>query len=66
MVSRVPTPELRARHGPGNATGRVLASNTPTMIVGSMIHPECGTRQELPPGEDWADCAGLPWFLVRG
>lgn len=48
-----------------NATGRVLASNTPAMIVGSMAGPG-GTRQELPPGEDWADCVGLPWFLVRG
>ena len=30
-----------------NATGRVLASNTPAIIVGSMVHPG-GTRQELP------------------
>jgi hypothetical protein len=49
-----------------NATGRVLASNTPAMIVGSMTHSGTGTRQELPPGEEWADCVGLPWFLVRG
>lgn len=49
-----------------NATGRVLASNTPAMIVGSMTHSGSGTQQELPPGEDWADCVGLPWFLVRG
>jgi hypothetical protein len=49
-----------------NATGRVLASNTPTMIVGSMIHPGRATHQELPAGEDWSDCVGLPWFLVRG
>jgi hypothetical protein len=49
-----------------NATGRVLASNTPTMIVGSMVQHRHGTRQELPPGEDWADCVGLPWFLVQG
>lgn len=48
-----------------NATGRVLASNTPSVIVGSMIHPEHGTHQELPPGEHWSDCVGLPWFLVR-
>jgi hypothetical protein len=48
-----------------NATGRVLASNTPAMIVGSMIHPRHDAHQ-LPPGEDWADCVGLPWFLVRG
>lgn len=49
-----------------NATGRVLASNTPATIVGSMVDAGLGARQELPPGEDWADCAGLPWFLVRG
>lgn len=48
-----------------NATGRVLASNTPATIVGSMI-PAGGTHQKLPPGEDWADCVGLPWFLVQG
>jgi hypothetical protein len=49
-----------------NATGRVLASNVPTMIVGSMAHPGRGAHQELPSGEDWTDCVGLPWFLVRG
>jgi hypothetical protein len=49
-----------------NATGRVLASNNPATIVGSMVHAERGDRQELPPGEDWGDCVGLPWFLVRG
>ncbi len=48
-----------------NATGRVLASNTPAAIVGSMIHPGRGTHQELPSGDDWADCVGLPWFLVQ-
>jgi hypothetical protein len=49
-----------------NATGRVLASNTPAAIVGSMVHPGRDAHQELPAGEDWADCVGLPWFLVRG
>ena len=49
-----------------NATGRVLASNTPAVIVGSMAHPGRGAQQELPPGENWTDCVGLPWFLVRG
>jgi hypothetical protein len=49
-----------------NATGRVLASNSPAMIVGSMVPPGRDDRQELPPGEEWADCVGLPWFLVRG
>jgi hypothetical protein len=49
-----------------NASGRVLASNTPTTIVGSMIHPGPGPHQRLPPGKEWADCAGLPWLLVRG
>ena len=47
-----------------NATGRVLASNTPAMIVGSMTDAGSGTTLAL--GDDWADCAGLPWFLVRG
>jgi hypothetical protein len=46
-----------------NASGRVLASNTPTTIVGSMIR-ESGDRQELLDGADWSDCVGLPWSLV--
>lgn len=46
-----------------NATGRVLASNNPATIVGSMIHAERG--QELPAGPEWTDCVGLPWHLVR-
>lgn len=49
-----------------NATGRVLASNTPTMIVGSIVHPERGTRQELASGDEWTDCVGLPWSLIQG
>ncbi|MGP4029860.1 cache domain-containing protein [Actinomadura sp. 3N407] len=48
-----------------NSTGRVLASNTPATIVGSIIHPDGLPRRELPHGPDWADCVGLPWFLVR-
>jgi hypothetical protein len=48
-----------------NATGRVLASNTPATIVGSMIRPGQGDRHELGHGADWSDCVGLPWFLVR-
>jgi hypothetical protein len=48
-----------------NATGRVLASNTPATIVGSMVRPGHGDRQDLEAGEDWADCVGLPWSLVR-
>ncbi|MPZ79172.1 MAG: hypothetical protein GEV28_01735 [Actinophytocola sp.] len=47
-----------------NSTGRVIASNTPATIVGSMVRPGHGDRRELP-GDDWSDCAGLPWFLVR-
>lgn len=51
-----------------NATGRVLASNTPATIVGAMVRPDHGASpgDRLPPGEEWSDCAGLPWFLVRG
>ncbi len=48
-----------------NATGRVIASNTPTTIVGSIVRPAQGTRRELPHGTDFSDCAGLPWFLMR-
>ncbi|MCP9955658.1 cache domain-containing protein [Actinomadura madurae] len=48
-----------------NSTGRVLASNTPATIVGSITRPDDLPRRELPPGPDWADCVGLPWFLVR-
>jgi hypothetical protein len=49
-----------------NATGRVLASNTPTIIVGAMVDLGRDTHQKLPPGDEWTECAGLPWFLVRG
>jgi hypothetical protein len=48
-----------------NATGRVLASNTPATIVGSMVRAGHGDREELPHGADLSDCVGLPWFLVQ-
>ncbi|MFG2004451.1 cache domain-containing protein [Spirillospora sp. NPDC048911] len=48
-----------------NSTGRVLASNTPATIVGSIIRPDGRPRRELPHGPHWADYVGLPWFLVR-
>jgi len=65
---RAMLPMLNAE-GPGtllvNATGRVIASNTPATIVGSMVRPDNGDRHDLPPGPEWSDCVGLPWFLVR-
>ncbi|MBK1783226.1 cache domain-containing protein [Prauserella cavernicola] len=48
-----------------NASGRVIASNTPATIVGSIVRPGQGERRELAHGDDWPDCTGLPWFLVR-
>lgn len=47
-----------------NAIGRVLASDTPAVIVGSAIRPGRGDHQELPPVDDWSACVGLPWLLI--
>lgn len=46
-------------------TGRVLASNTPATIVGALVGPAEGTRREVAHDQSWADCEGLPWFLVH-
>jgi hypothetical protein len=63
-LERAMLPMLNAE-GPAtllvNATGRVLASNSPATIVGSMVSLEKGTRLD----SEWSDCVGLPWFLVR-
>ncbi|PXY30314.1 hypothetical protein DI005_12210 [Prauserella sp. PE36] len=67
-IERATLPMLNAE-GPAsllvNASGRVIASNTPATIVGSIVRRGHGERRELTHGDDWADCAGLPWFLVR-
>jgi hypothetical protein len=49
-----------------NAGGRVLASNTPANIIGSLAPPDRQLGAPLPGGLGWADCVGLPWSLVRG
>lgn len=63
-LERAMLPMLNAE-GPAtllvNATGRVVASNSPATIVGSMVGLEKGTRLD----SEWPDCVGLPWFLVR-
>jgi hypothetical protein len=48
-----------------NASGRVIASNTPAVIIGSLVPANLRDRRELLVGPQWSDCAGLPWSLVR-
>jgi hypothetical protein len=52
-----------------NAYGRVIASNTPEAISGSLLPAEgAGAGKplcRLPLAPRWADCVGLPWSLVR-
>lgn len=47
-----------------NASGRVIASNTPAVIIGSLVPADWRDRQELAVGPEWSDCAGLPWSLA--
>lgn len=47
-----------------NVHGRVIASNTPDAIVGSMRRPVEADGHRVPSGQEWADCDGLPWTLV--
>ncbi len=47
-----------------NASGRVIASNTPSIITGSLVPADRRGGRLLPEGPGWADCAGLPWSLV--
>lgn len=49
-----------------NATGRVIASNTPELIVGSLTPAARRTGDEVPVGLGWVPCEGLPWYLVTG
>ncbi|MPY80072.1 MAG: hypothetical protein GEV04_16755 [Actinophytocola sp.] len=49
-----------------NATGRVIASNTPQLIVGSLLPAAHRTGDEVPVGLGWVPCEGLPWHLVTG
>lgn len=49
-----------------NASGRVIASNTPATIIGSLAPPAWrGGGRTLPAGPEWSYCAGLPWSLVQ-
>lgn len=48
-----------------NAYGRVIASNTPAAIVGSLVHPEHTSGDQVAIGTAWTDCTGLPWSLLR-
>jgi hypothetical protein len=47
-----------------NASGRVIASNTPSAIIGSLAPADRRRGHALLDGPDWTDCAGLPWSLV--
>lgn len=46
-----------------NATGRVIASNTPDAIVGSLTAAS-RRRSGEPVGLGWVPCDGLPWHLI--
>lgn len=47
-----------------NPSGRVIASNTPLAVAGSLA-PQGRTRLlSFPTGEEWEGCAGLPWQLA--
>ena len=48
-----------------NASGRVIASNTPATIIGSLVPAHWQERRELPVGPQWSDCGGLPWSLMQ-
>ncbi|MQA80585.1 MAG: hypothetical protein GEV10_19240 [Streptosporangiales bacterium] len=48
-----------------NTQGRIIASNTPDAIVGSMRRSAQSDGPQVPRGQEWADCDGLPWTLVR-
>ncbi len=54
--------------GPGallvNTSGRVIASNTPESIVGSLMPAEQQGGSYVPQELDWTRCEGLPWSLV--
>ncbi|GAB2819612.1 cache domain-containing protein [Streptomyces daliensis] len=65
---RAVLPLLEAEGGAAllvNASGRVLASNTPDSITGSLAPADARRGAVLPRGDGWADCTGLPWSLVR-
>lgn len=47
-----------------NASGRVLASNCPDAIIGSLAPAGERSTDRLPGGAEWAECGGLPWSLV--
>jgi hypothetical protein len=49
-----------------NASGRVIASNTPSTIIGSLAPADWPPGRPVPAGAGWADCAGLPWSLLPG
>lgn len=49
-----------------NASGRVIASNTPSTIIGSLAPADRPPGCPVPAGAGWADCAGLPWSLLPG
>lgn len=48
-----------------NAHGRVIASNTPDVIVGSLAPRDRGGADVALSGTAGEGCAGLPWSLVR-
>ncbi|GAA2103981.1 cache domain-containing protein [Streptomyces albiaxialis] len=66
-LERAALPLLHAT-GPGtllvNPSGRVLASNTPAVVAGSLAPPGHPAGDALPSGEVWRECAGLPWRLL--
>lgn len=72
-LERAVLPLLESEGGPMllvNASGRVVASNTPEAISGSLAPaaPSAGAGDpppRLPVGSALPDCAGLPWALVR-
>jgi hypothetical protein len=47
-----------------NAIGRVVASNTPDIIVGSLTPARLPAGEGTLVGQGWAPCEGLPWRLV--
>lgn len=47
-----------------NASGRVIASNTHSTIIGSLAPADRLPGCPVPAGAGWADCAGLPWSLL--